>query len=166
MSEGEPLSAIPKAPSTDKSKLRQRYAVSVSVFVIVQDAGDVLLLRRSNTGWKDGYLSLPAGAHDGGETLEQAASRELHEETGLLVAPEYMQLVHLMHCQSGDRGSEWLGAFFLAQRWDGSPMIGEPDKHDQLSWHPIHTLPTDVIPYTKQGIELGISGIPFSTFGW
>jgi 8-oxo-dGTP pyrophosphatase MutT (NUDIX family) len=61
----------------------RRFDLNVSVFVVVMRGSQVLLLRRSNTGWHDDYYSLPAGGHDGGETLVQAAARELREETGL-----------------------------------------------------------------------------------
>jgi 8-oxo-dGTP diphosphatase len=146
--------------------LRQRFALSVSVFVIVHRGDDILLLRRANTGWKDGQLSLPAGAHDGGETLEAAAVRELREETGLVAIERDMKLVHLLHCHVGDGGAEWLGAFFLAERWTGIPAVVEAAKHDHLDWYPLHTLPADLIPYTKQGLEKALAGVPFSTHGW
>jgi 8-oxo-dGTP diphosphatase len=126
----------------------------------------VVLLRRANTGWKDGQWSLPAGAHDGGEALETAAARELREETGLVASAQDMKLVHLLHCHTGDGGAEWLGAFFLADRWSGSPAVMEPGKHDHLGWYALHALPADVISYTRQGLDRGLAGIPFSTHGW
>jgi 8-oxo-dGTP pyrophosphatase MutT (NUDIX family) len=145
---------------------RKRYAMSVSVFVVVRHEEKVLLLRRARTGWKDGCWSFPAGAHDGGETLEQAAVRELREETGLDVSADDLRLIHLMHCRNGDDGGEWLGAFFLAERWAQSPVLGEPDKHDRIGWYPLHDLPAPMIAYAQQGLELGLGGQPFSTFGW
>ena len=51
---------------------------SVNV-VVTNDAGDVLLIRRSDNGnW-----ALPGGAVDLGESLSQAAVRETQEETGV-----------------------------------------------------------------------------------
>lgn len=140
--------------------------LNVSVFVIVMRESRVLLLRRSNTGWHDGDYSLPAGRHDGGETLVQAAARELQEETGLYANPAQLRLVHLLHCRQGDSGEEWLGAFFSADEWAGTPTVREPHKHDALDWYEISQLPKNVIPYTRQGLLLSQSGIGFSTFGW
>ncbi|MFT3735495.1 MAG: NUDIX domain-containing protein [Rhodocyclaceae bacterium] len=145
---------------------RERFQLSVSVFMLVRDDRRVLLLRRANTGWKDGFFSLPAGAHDGGETLAEAAARELREETGLQANAQDMELAHLMHCHSGDAGGEWMGAFFLASRWTGVPRITEQDKHDQLDWFSIDALPGNTIPYTRQGITLALQGVPYSTHGW
>ena len=146
--------------------MRERFALNVSVFVIVRTAESVLLLRRANTGWKDGFFSLPAGGHDGAETLAAAAVRELQEETSLFAKEEDMKLVHLLHCKAGDAGGEWLGAFFEAERWSGEPCLAESDKHDKLGWHLISDLPAETIPYTKQGIELSQKNIPFSAYAW
>lgn len=145
---------------------RQRFALSVSVFVIVRNAEQqVLLLRRANTGWHDGHFSLPAGAHDGAEPLAAAAARELREETGLRASPDDLRLVHLLHCAAGDSGTEWLGAFFSAERWTGTPELREPDKHDLMAWHSLDDLPGNTIAYVRQGIASGLQGIRFSTFG-
>ena len=146
--------------------MRSRFELSVSVFVIARRDEQVLLLRRCNTAWMDGFYSLPAGRHDGGETLDQAAARELLEETGLVVRPEDLQLAHLMHCRSGDSGGEWLGAFFLATSCSGSAVLREPHKHDAVAWFDLHALPSAVIPYTRQGLEAALRGTAFSSFGW
>ncbi|MFC4526327.1 NUDIX domain-containing protein [Dyella halodurans] len=149
-----------------ESALRQRFQLTTSVFVIVRKKSNVLLLRRSNTGWMDGFLSLPAGSHDGGEPLTVAAARELREETGLVASPETLRLAHLMHCRAGDSGAEWLGAFFFAERWAGTPELVENGKHDYLGWHDWAELPYDIIPYTAQGIRCAFEGVPYSDFGW
>jgi ADP-ribose pyrophosphatase YjhB (NUDIX family) len=52
----------------------------VAVFVFITN-GDEVLLVRQNYGLK--YWSLPGGVVEKGETLDQAAVRELKEETGL-----------------------------------------------------------------------------------
>lgn len=149
-----------------RSSGRIRHTLSVSVFAAACRDGEVLLLRRARTGWMDGHLSLPAGSHDGAETLTQAAARELREEAGLHVEHERLRLIHLLHVQAGDNGRDWLGAFFLAETWHGQPALGEPDKHDLLGWHPLESLPESLVPYVRQGLQLGLQGIPFSTFGW
>jgi 8-oxo-dGTP pyrophosphatase MutT (NUDIX family) len=53
--------------------------VPSAVAFIVNEQGEVLLIRRSDNGdW-----ALPGGAHDLGETIEQTAVREAKEESGL-----------------------------------------------------------------------------------
>lgn len=58
----------------------------VGVGAVVFDANCVLLVRRAKAPLA-GEWSLPGGAVELGETLEQAIIREVAEETGLRVAP-------------------------------------------------------------------------------
>jgi 8-oxo-dGTP diphosphatase len=146
--------------------MRERFRLSASVFVVVRRGGQVLLLRRAGTDWHDGDYSLPAGGVDGGEALDAAAARELREETGLEVSPDDLRLAHVLHSRAGDGGSEWLGAFFVAERWHGEPRLMEPHKHDALDWFALDALPARTIPYTRQGIEACARGVAFSRFGW
>lgn len=57
----------------------------VSVMLPVRDDGRVLLLQRPEGTWDP-----PGGRLAPGETFEEAAVRELYEETGLLASPETM----------------------------------------------------------------------------
>jgi 8-oxo-dGTP diphosphatase len=58
----------------------------VGVGAVVFDGGCVLLVRRAKAPLA-GEWSLPGGAVELGETLEEAISREVAEETGLNVVP-------------------------------------------------------------------------------
>ncbi|MEE4362241.1 MAG: ADP compounds hydrolase NudE [Pseudomonadales bacterium] len=52
------------------------------IIVAVDAAGDVLLIREYMAGFHAYQLTLPKGAAEPGESLEQAADRELKEEAG------------------------------------------------------------------------------------
>ena len=54
------------------------------VAIVVHRGGDFLVLLRSPE--RGGYWHLPSGGVEAGETAEQAAARELAEETGLRAA--------------------------------------------------------------------------------
>uniref|UniRef100_A0A1L8DM12 Putative nudix hydrolase fgf-2 n=1 Tax=Nyssomyia neivai TaxID=330878 RepID=A0A1L8DM12_9DIPT len=56
----------------------------IVAFVLVNDANEVLMMQESRESCK-GKWYLPAGRMEPGETIEQAASREVLEETGLIV---------------------------------------------------------------------------------
>ena len=71
-----------------------------SYLVLIKD-GKVLLLRRFNTGFEDGKYGLAAGHVDKGETFTQCIIRETEEEAGLLLKPEDLKVVHVMHRNSG-----------------------------------------------------------------
>jgi len=59
----------------------------VGVGVVVWQGDRVLLIRRGNPP-RNGQWGLPGGAQQLGETLFEAAVREVQEETGLTVSPE------------------------------------------------------------------------------
>ncbi len=58
----------------------------IGVGVVAFRGADVLLVRRGRPP-RQGEWSIPGGAQQLGETLEQAARRELREETGIEVGP-------------------------------------------------------------------------------
>ncbi|WP_232835699.1 NUDIX hydrolase [Actinocorallia populi] len=61
---------------------------SVVVCVTEQDGEPcVLLIRRAMRGRNPGQWALPGGRREPGETVEQTALRELHEELGVALAP-------------------------------------------------------------------------------
>ena len=68
--------------------MRREYpeAPIVGVGAVVIDGTKVLLVRRGQEPLK-GEWSLPGGALELGETLQQGVVREVLEETGLIVAP-------------------------------------------------------------------------------
>jgi 8-oxo-dGTP diphosphatase len=96
-------------------------AASVAVF----REGRVLLASRGNPPW-EGVFSLPGGQVETGETLGQAALRELHEEVGVeaklfgFVAP-----VELIEREADGRVKHHVVIIAHAARWvSGEPQTG------------------------------------------
>ncbi|MEU6034236.1 NUDIX domain-containing protein [Actinomadura sp. NPDC047616] len=68
----------------------ERYRRHTARVLLVDDAERILLFRFMRVGGRPdlGYCWItPGGGIDDGETLREAAARELREETGLVVAP-------------------------------------------------------------------------------
>ncbi len=61
---------------------------SVALCVLTRPSGDTLLITRRASSLRShaGQWALPGGRREAGESAEDAALRELHEETGLLLA--------------------------------------------------------------------------------
>ncbi|MCI4186795.1 NUDIX hydrolase [Dickeya dianthicola] len=143
---------------------RDRYNLSIAVFVMLLKGDELCMLRRSNTGWMDGCFSLPAGGLEKGETLSTAAARELKEETGVDAIPSELALAHTMHVWTENRS--WIGHYFICREWSGVPFLAEPDKHAEVSWKNMSDLPEETIPYVRQAIEAINADESYSEYGW
>jgi len=141
--------------------MRFRYPVAVHLFFIRDQ--QVLLLRRFNTGYEDGNYSVVAGHVDAGETVTQAAIREAEEEVGVMISPEDITVVQVMHRKSEE---ERVDFFVLVEHWQGEITNREPQKCDKLGWFALHQLPDNVIPYVRQALENYQNGIDYCEFGW
>ena len=136
-------------------------------YLVLSKDNKVLLLRRFNTGYEDGNYSLVAWHVELGETFTQCIIREAEEEAGILLKPEYLKVVHVMHVNSGTtENNERVGVFFIAEKWDGEITNKEPHKCDDLSWFDVDKLPDNVIPYIKQALEEITNKVYYSEYGW
>ncbi|MCL4360495.1 NUDIX domain-containing protein [Patescibacteria group bacterium] len=141
----------------------KRFAMITASYLFLIRDQKILLSRRYRTGYEDGKYSVPAGHVEDGETLTEAASREVGEEIGLSIRPRDFILVHVMHRKSTDIRTDF---FFTAKQWSGTPVNREPGKCDDLRWFPLEHLPQTTIPYIRQAIEAYRKGKIYSEFGW
>lgn len=134
-------------------------------YLVLRDEEKVLLQRRFQTGWMDGYYSLPAGHTEHGEPFSATLEREIKEEVGITLVPESTHLVHISHRYAAE-DYQIVDAFFTCTNWQGTPVILEPDKADELLWCDIKHLPENTIPYIKTALQYINKGIVFSEYGW
>ena len=141
----------------------ERFRLVAAVHIFLVRDGQVLLLRRFNTGYEDGNYSVVAGHLDGGEGVKAAAIREAQEEVGVHIAPQDLQVVGVMHRISND---ERVDFFLVATHWSGEITNREPDRCDRLDWFDVHDLPENVIPYVRRAFNNYRRGEWFDSFGW
>jgi 8-oxo-dGTP pyrophosphatase MutT (NUDIX family) len=141
----------------------KRFALVAAVHVLFVREGHVLLLRRANTGYEDGSYSVPAGHLDGGETVTEAAIREAFEETGIMLDKSRLEHGLVMHRRAE---AERVDFFVVAKGWLGEPRNLEPEKCDDLAWHALDALPSNLVPYVRRAIEAFRIGERYVEFGW
>ncbi len=123
----------------------------LAIYCIVRTEDRILLMKRKNTGYSDGLVSLPAGHVDEGESIHSAASRELLEETGLIVEPMDWQLYCTMHRKTFDR--EVMDIFLEARRWGGSVVNREPNKCSWMQFARASDYQGEFIPYVSLALK-------------
>jgi 8-oxo-dGTP pyrophosphatase MutT (NUDIX family) len=140
--------------------------------VIVHDtaADRVLLLRRGeHAKFAPGHWDLPSGKSDPGESVMTTAVRELHEETGLVVAPADLRLAHVIHGAWGvEAPNGFMTVVFSTPTWSGTPSNREPAKHSTVTWTPVTALPAPFVPSTSVALTSYLASAPPSLTlrGW
>lgn len=136
---------------------------SVNVFIIKDNK--VLLGRRANTGWMDGYLCPPGGHIEKGETPTVAIIREIEEELGVHV--EASDITFACVAARHVVPSEYVAYEFVVRDKQYPFMNAEPEKCSELVWVDIDNLPEDVIDHFRQIIEQGVVvGRPYLEVGY
>jgi 8-oxo-dGTP diphosphatase len=97
--------------------------------VVVDPARGVLMVRRKNPPFK-GHLALPGGFVEIGETVEEAAHRELAEETGLEAVS--LRLVGVYSKPERDPRGHTCSVAFLAEVRNKEAKAG--DDADAVVW--------------------------------
>lgn len=163
-----PVPTPPKAsrPSADRSPAGTELHV-VGVHLFLQDAdGRVLLGLRHPASAYAGDLYHALAGHCEREDAISCIIREAEEEAGLLLDPEGIDLVHLVHSQDSLSARPRIQLFFRARSWSGVPQVLEPDRCVEWRWFNPKDLPDNLVPYTRQAIEAILDGRPYSDTGW
>lgn len=134
---------------------------AVHLFFIHEDR--ILLLRRANTGYMDGFYSVVAGHIEMGETVVQTAVREALEEAGVALNPDDIEVVQVMHRRSDQ---ERIDFFVRVHQWIGEPINNEPHKCDHLAWFPLDALPEKMVPYVFRALQNYKDNRWFDSYGW
>ena len=114
--------------------------VGVGVFVFKE--GKVLLGKRKGAHGA-GDWAPPGGHLEFGESVEECATRELAEETGLTA----------LSVQTGmwsndviDRSKHYITFFAVVDQFEGEPQLLEPNKCEEWQWFAIGALPSPLFP--------------------
>lgn len=147
--------------------MSEQFKLGSSVGLILRNQDSILLIRRANTGYRDGFYACPGGRLDGGESVTQTAIREAREELGIIVLPTSVELVHAVHIwQPQEKNRETIGFFARVTAWEGEPVNNEPEKHDDIGWFNIDDLPKNLLPTHAHILEKLKQKVFYSELGW
>lgn len=157
-----------------KPYTKKRFHLVPAVYLFFIKDNKALLLKRKNTGYKDGFYSVPAGHLDGGETVTEAAIREAKEEVDVDIEKQDMQFAHVMHrvdpdvpyIADNETIHERVDFFLVVKKWAGELKNAEPDKCEEIKWCDLDNLPAEVIPYIKDALRAVDKKDYYSEFGW
>jgi len=120
--------------------------------ILVDDQQRLLLQRRSDTG----HWGLPAGVVDVGDSVLEALSREVQEETGLIVVRAELFGVYTdprfsVTYPNGDEVQTFTVAF-LVREWSGQ-LSADSDEVTDVRFFPLDALPENLWPVHRETID-------------
>jgi 8-oxo-dGTP pyrophosphatase MutT (NUDIX family) len=143
--------------------MNKRFTLRMSVQLLLKKEDQLLVYLRKNTGWADGMYALVAGHVDGNESAKQAMIREAQEEAGIIIEPQDLHVVHVMHRQSD---CEYIDVFMQCDRWQGEVRNCEPHKCGELRFVSTTALPQNTLEYVKQAIKNINAQKSYDELGW
>ena len=126
--------------------------------ILTNDDDEILMLRRFNTGYKDGEYGLVSGHVEEGENLKSAMIREASEEAGITLSSGDLEIVGVIPSLSNN----YVYFFLRAVTWSGNVRNMEPHKCDDMRWFDLHAIPDNTVFYVKWAIENYFGGKWFS----
>lgn len=143
---------------------KERFKIMPYAVIILRKRKKILLIRRYNTGYGDGFYACAGGGVDGNESITDAVIREAREELGITIKKENLKMVHVLHGRHTDY--EAIGFFIEAFAWEGEPRNVEPHKCDDIGWFDIDSLPENTVAHLKHVLERMKQDSFYSEFGW
>ena len=134
----------------------------VVVHTLLWRQGSVVLLRRSGTGYLDGWYALPGGHLQRGEGVVECAVREIREETGINVDESRVRAAAVMPYMSGEH--QGIDFIIACDDFPGEPTLAEPHRADAIGFWPVDALPHNTVPYLRPALELAASSDWFLEF--
>ncbi|MCD7809278.1 MAG: NUDIX domain-containing protein [Erysipelotrichaceae bacterium] len=146
---------------------KNRFTTPSAVFgVIIQD-NQILLQKRQNTGYRDGYYDFAATGHvEDLEKLTTAMVREFKEELNIDILEKDLEFMTMTHRKDKVFGTIYYDTYFLVTHYEGTPMINEPNKCEELQWFPLNNLPDNLIDDRLWSFNNYLNHIYYGEYGW
>ena len=122
----------------------------VGISVLVEKDGKLLLGKRKGSHGAGEYAA-PGGHLEHLESFQDCASREVLEETGIVIGPlRFLRVLNSTHYAP----KHYVDLAFVASWQAGDPEVREPDKVERWDWYDIYDLPSPLFAMMPSAIEL------------
>lgn len=122
----------------------EKKRVGAGVGVILKRGNKILLGKRHPDPKKAGSVfrvagnwCLPSGKMEFGETIKEGGSREVKEETGIVIKNHEVICV----CNCKNKHAHFMTMGLLATKFKGEPRVMEPDEIVEWKWFDLNHLP-------------------------
>ena len=122
----------------------------VGTGLVVLNGNQILLCKRLKAP-EALHWSIPGGKVDHMELSVDAAIRETFEETSLVI-PSATFLCLSEKIIKADH-QHWISSIFLADRFEGTPTLLEPDKLEELGWFDLNALPQPLSQFAIDAVR-------------
>jgi 8-oxo-dGTP diphosphatase len=143
---------------------RPMVTVDAAVFAVAGDSIKLLLIKRKNGPFK-GRWAIPGGFIGIDEDLDDAAARELAEETGLTGVN--LEQLHTFGKPGRDPRGRQITVCYIGIIKDGLDRIKPGDDAEDARWFDINALPPDMafdhLDVAKFAIEQLKANLPLNT---
>lgn len=125
----------------------------VGVGVIIQNAKNEILIGK-RIGSHAPYFSIPGGHLETGETFEEAAIKEVYEETGLLIKnPKVFGVTNNLRTYR-EENKHYISINLFANEYTGILTLKEPEKCEDWNWFSPTEIPYPHFDASEFAIEL------------
>ena len=137
--------------------MAEQVKIKSAVFLILEKEGKYLFSQRKNTGYRDGFYTLPSGHVDVGEIPTEAMAREAYEEIGISIQETDLVCVHAMF--ERDKYADY---YFTVRAYEGEPENKEPEKCSEVRWATLTESEGRVVEKVAYALSFIERGIIFS----
>lgn len=104
----------------------------------------------------EGQWTMPGGKLHFGEDLQEAAAREVEEETGLKVDPKHLKLISITNDIVST--AHFMTSGWLCTEFEGEPQVLEPDEITKWEWFDIKELPSPMYKSSEKLLKNYLDG--------
>lgn len=135
----------------------ERLRVKTAVYVIITHGGKIFTVQRKNSGYYDGFYTLPAGHIKQGEKPLAACVREAKEEANLNISGEVLNLVHVMFEMDA-----YIDFYFRVDATTNNLSLENLKTHYEVAWLDPIADADKIVPKARQALEAISAGKIYS----